>query len=70
MWLEVGPSLGIRRLGSAYARRNLFAALIVQFGVGLAENMVTLVFNTASFEVPVGSLVSGFGVDMQPDVGV
>jgi hypothetical protein len=59
-----------RKIERAYAGGDLFAALIVEFSIGLAEDVVTLVLNAAGLEVPIRSLVARFGVDMGPDVRV
>lgn len=58
------------RKKGAYARGDLLAALVVEFGVGLAEDVVALILDAAGFKIPFRSLVSGFGVDMGPDLGV
>ena len=60
---------GREGLGGAYAGGDLLPPLIVQFGVGLAEDVVPLVFDAHGFKVPLGPCVARLGVDVEPDVG-
>lgn len=53
----------------AYAGGDLLPPLIVQLGVGLAEDVVFLVFDADGFKVPLGPRVARLGVDVVPDVG-
>jgi hypothetical protein len=52
----------------AYPWRDLFPPFIVEFGVGLAEDVVSLMLDANSPEVPLGALVARLVVDVHPDV--